>query len=94
MAPTRLQINLTSHKWPLLLTYGAPKASCTKKPQTPSHGFNNRVIIHHCLDMPFLFQCFRTFYRPMYIVKYVINLQTMLKQVFCLAKQNLAAVQG
>lgn len=30
----------------------------------------------------------------MYIVKYVINLQTMLKQVFCLAKQNLAAVQG
>lgn len=44
--------------------------------------------------MPFLFQCFHTFYRPMYIIKYVINLQTVLKQVFHLAKENLAAIQG
>lgn len=29
----------------------------------------------------------------MYIVKYIINLQTMLKQMFHFAKQDLAAVQ-
>lgn len=74
---------------------GTPKDSCKEKTQTNPLHFDliTGSLYTKCLDMPFLFQCFHTFYRPMYIVKYVINLQAMLKQMFHLAKQSLAEVQ-
>lgn len=79
-------IHPTPHPWPLWHSQSFLQGINPNQP--PWLWFNNRVIVHNCLDFALLFQCFCTFHRPVYRVKHAIHLQTSFKQTPHLAKQK------